>query len=62
MSQGDGKAAPAVNDAIDVTRLNLKVGRVVTATLHPDADGLFVEDSKPLPPIIAGQLQTLCSF
>lgn len=42
--KGDGKAAPAVNDAIDVTRLNLKVGRVVTATLHPDADGLFVED------------------
>lgn len=41
-----GKAADAgpVNDAIDVSRVALTVGRIVTAKMHPDADSLYIED------------------
>lgn len=44
---GDGKPknAPAASDKpVDVSRLSLKVGHIVSAKKHPDADGLYVED------------------
>lgn len=36
---------PPQEDAkVDVSRLDLRVGRIVTARKHPDADTLYVED------------------
>lgn len=29
---------------LDVTRLDLRVGRIVTAQIHPEADGAYLED------------------
>lgn len=38
------QAAPSQEDAkVDVSRLDLRVGRIVTAQKHPDADSLYVE-------------------
>ncbi|XP_029020126.1 aminoacyl tRNA synthase complex-interacting multifunctional protein 1a [Betta splendens] len=38
------QAAPNQDDAkVDVSRLDLRVGRIVTAEKHPDADSLYVE-------------------
>ena len=43
-----GKAAAtgaaAGDRAVDVSRLDFRVGRIVSAKKHPDADGLYVED------------------
>lgn len=37
-------AAPSQEDAkVDVSRLDLRVGRIITAEKHPDADSLYVE-------------------
>ena len=36
------KAATA-NAAIDITRLDLRVGKIVQVEKHPDADSLYVE-------------------
>lgn len=37
-------AAPPQEDAkVDVSRLDLRVGRIITAEKHPDADSLYVE-------------------
>ncbi|KAF7710131.1 hypothetical protein HF521_009003 [Silurus meridionalis] len=39
------KAPPTVEDTkVDVSRLDLRVGRIVTAKKHPDADSLYVEE------------------
>lgn len=32
------------NRAVDVSRLDFRVGRIITAKKHPDADSLYVED------------------
>lgn len=38
------QAAPSQEDVkVDVSRLDLRVGRIVTAEKHPDADSLYVE-------------------
>ncbi|XP_035993490.1 aminoacyl tRNA synthase complex-interacting multifunctional protein 1a isoform X2 [Fundulus heteroclitus] len=38
------QAAPSQEDAkVDVSRLDLRVGRIMTAEKHPDADSLYVE-------------------
>ncbi|KAM4595318.1 aminoacyl tRNA synthase complex-interacting multifunctional protein 1a isoform 1-T1 [Fundulus diaphanus] len=38
------QAAPSQEDAkVDVSRLDLRVGRIITAEKHPDADSLYVE-------------------
>lgn len=38
------QAAPSQEDAkVDVSRLDLRVGRIITAQKHPDADSLYVE-------------------
>nr|XP_020447415.1 aminoacyl tRNA synthase complex-interacting multifunctional protein 1 [Monopterus albus] len=38
------RAAPSQEDAtVDVSRLDLRVGRIITAEKHPDADSLYVE-------------------
>lgn len=37
-------AAPSQDEPkVDVSRLDLRVGRIVTAEKHPDADSLYVE-------------------
>lgn len=39
------KAPPPQEDMkVDVSRLDLRVGRIVTARKHPDADSLYVEE------------------
>jgi len=37
-------AAPAEDKPIDVSRLKMRVGKIVNVKKHPDADGLFVEE------------------
>ncbi|XP_006787165.1 aminoacyl tRNA synthase complex-interacting multifunctional protein 1-like [Neolamprologus brichardi] len=38
------QAAPSQEDAkVDVSRLDLRIGRIITAEKHPDADSLYVE-------------------
>lgn len=38
------QAAPSQDDAkVDVSRLDLRIGRIITAEKHPDADSLYVE-------------------
>ena len=36
-----GKAA--ANTAIDITRLDLRVGKIIAVEKHPNADSLYVE-------------------
>uniref|UniRef100_A0A1I8JQZ3 tRNA-binding domain-containing protein n=1 Tax=Macrostomum lignano TaxID=282301 RepID=A0A1I8JQZ3_9PLAT len=38
-----GKEPTAADGGLDVTRLDLRVGRIVSAEKHPDADALYVE-------------------
>ena len=40
-SQGGATAAP-----LDVSRLDFRIGRVVSAKKHPDADSLYVEEGE----------------
>lgn len=38
------QVAPSQEDAkVDVSRLDLRIGRIITAEKHPDADSLYVE-------------------
>lgn len=38
------QATPSQEEAkVDVSRLDLRIGRIVTAEKHPDADSLYVE-------------------
>ena len=38
------QATPSNDEAkVDVSRLDLRVGRIMTAEKHPDADSLYVE-------------------
>lgn len=38
------QAAPSQEDVkVDVSRLDLRIGRIITAEKHPDADSLYVE-------------------
>ncbi|ULT95454.1 hypothetical protein L3Y34_004291 [Caenorhabditis briggsae] len=42
--KGGGAAAAApVDDAIDIGRLDMRVGRIIKCEKHPDADALYVE-------------------
>ncbi|KXZ47587.1 hypothetical protein GPECTOR_34g746 [Gonium pectorale] len=41
---GSGAAAPADDGPVDVSRLDVRVGRIVKAWKHPDADSLYVEE------------------
>jgi tRNA-binding EMAP/Myf-like protein len=36
-------AKPVANTAIDITRFDLRVGKIVAVEKHPDADSLYVE-------------------
>ncbi|ESO83836.1 hypothetical protein LOTGIDRAFT_132539 [Lottia gigantea] len=36
--------APAVEEKIDISRLDMRVGKIVGVKKHPDADSLYVED------------------
>ena len=41
--KGGGNKEAVVDEEIDVGRLDLRVGRIVEAKKHPDADALYVE-------------------
>lgn len=41
---GGGGKKPEEEAAVDVSRLDFRVGRIVTAKKHPDADSLYVEE------------------
>ena len=36
-------AAGAAGESVDVSRLNMRIGRIVHVEKHPDADSLYVE-------------------
>lgn len=38
-----GKETPGIEKPIDVSRLDLRIGRILEVSLHPDADALYVE-------------------
>lgn len=38
-----GSAAAGDNQAVDVSRLDMRVGRIMEVSRHPDADSLYVE-------------------
>lgn len=42
--KGGGGGAPQEEAKVDVSRLDLRVGRIITAERHPDADSLYVEE------------------
>ena len=39
-----GKNEPAVEEKMDVSRLDFRVGKIVDVKKHPDADTLYVEE------------------
>ena len=41
--EGDKAAKPAPNTAIDISRLDFRVGKILSVEKHPDADSLYVE-------------------
>lgn len=43
---GDTTAAATSSVPVDVSRLNMRVGQIVKAWKHPDADGLYVEEGR----------------
>lgn len=40
---GDKPAAPEAVEVIDVSRLDMRVGKIVEVSRHPDADALYLE-------------------
>ncbi|XP_022733672.1 methionine--tRNA ligase, cytoplasmic-like isoform X1 [Durio zibethinus] len=40
----DSKAKPTTEPEISITRLDIRVGRIIKAQKHPDADSLYVEE------------------
>ena len=44
-SVSEGSSAIVKEDTpVDISRLDLRVGRIISAKKHPDADALYVED------------------
>jgi len=41
--EGKSSAAAGGDRAVDISRLDFRVGKIITAQKHPDADGLYVE-------------------
>lgn len=41
---GKGGAAAAAERSVDPSRLDLRIGKILTAKKHPDADSLYVEE------------------
>ncbi|XP_047470649.1 aminoacyl tRNA synthase complex-interacting multifunctional protein 1-like [Penaeus chinensis] len=54
---GGGGKKPEEEAAVDVSRLDFRVGRIVTAKKHPDADSLYVEEVD----IAEGKFRTVVS-
>ena len=40
---GGGRASSGASETIDVSRLNMRIGRIIDVQKHPDADSLYVE-------------------
>ena len=45
---GGGGGGASGNAPVDVSRLNFKIGRILSVDQHPDADSLYVEQSECL--------------
>lgn len=43
---GGGKGGGGGEKPVDVSRLDMRVGKILSVKLHPDADTLYVEESK----------------
>ncbi|XWS13387.1 hypothetical protein CRYUN_Cryun36dG0033400 [Craigia yunnanensis] len=43
-SAADSKAKPTTEPEISITRLDIRVGKIIKAQKHPDADSLYVEE------------------
>ena len=46
--KGGGGGGASGNAAVDVSRLNFKIGRILSVEQHPDADSLYVEQGECL--------------
>ncbi len=44
--KGGGAGPAQVSAPVDVSRLDMRVGRILKAWKHPDADGLYVEEGE----------------
>ena len=53
----DNKKPEAAPDTIDISRLDLRVGKIVGVKKHPDADSLYIEDVD----VGEGQTRTIVS-
>jgi len=42
-SSAAAAAAPSAGEMVDVSRLNMRIGRIIDVKKHPDADSLYVE-------------------
>jgi len=42
-SDGSAAGAKSAGETVDVSRLNMRIGRIVDVQKHPDADSLYVE-------------------
>ena len=51
------KLPEAGSDTIDISRLDLRVGKIVGVQKHPDADSLYIEDVD----VGEGQTRTIVS-
>ncbi|OON16492.1 tRNA binding domain protein, partial [Opisthorchis viverrini] len=43
-AKGDATSQQTTGDTVDPNRLEIRVGRIITAKKHPDADSLYVEE------------------
>lgn len=43
-SAADSKAKPTTEPEISITRLDIRVGKIIKAQKHPDADSLYIEE------------------
>ena len=57
MGKGEKKQPEATSETVDVSRLDLRVGKIVGVKKHPDADALYVEEVD----LGEGQVRTIVS-
>ena len=43
---GGGAGGKGGDKPVDVSRLDMRIGKILKAWKHPDADGLYVEEGK----------------
>ena len=55
--KGEKKQPEAASDTVDISRLDLRVGKIVGVKKHPDADSLYIEEVD----VGEGQVRTIVS-